>query len=95
MAYDGAEPVNLGTGVEISIKDLATLIAELMGFTGDIRWDRAKPNGQPRRRLSVERAAAKFGFRATTEFREGLSRTIEWFRETQLVKSVVSEQARR
>ncbi len=94
MAYDGAEPVNLGTGVEISIKDLAALIAELMGFTGDIRWDRAKPNGQPRRRLSVERAAAKFGFRATTEFREGLSRTIEWFRETQLVKSVVSAQAR-
>ncbi len=95
MAYDSAEPVNLGAGFEISIKDLATLIAEFIGFAGEILWDRTKPNGQPRRCLSVDRAATTFGFRATTGFREGLSRTIAWFREAQLVKNVVSEQARR
>ena len=93
--YDSAEPVNLGAGFEISIKDLALLIGEIMGFTGQISWDKTKPNGQPRRCLSVDRAATSFGFRATTEFREGLSKTIEWFRETQLVKNVVSEQVRR
>ncbi len=77
--YDAAEPVNIGAGFEISIKELAGLIAELMGFEGEILWDSDKPNGQPRRCLNVERAAA-FGFRATTQFREGLQRTIEWFR---------------
>jgi GDP-L-fucose synthase len=77
--YDSAEPVNIGAGFEISIKELATLIAELMGFEGHIVWDSDKPNGQPRRCLNVERASA-FGFRATTQFREGLEKTIAWFR---------------
>ncbi|GMR23429.1 MAG: GDP-L-fucose synthase [Acidobacteriota bacterium] len=77
--YDAPEPVNLGAGFEISIKELASLITELMGFEGEIRWDTTKPNGQPRRSLNVERASA-FGFRATTQFREGLQKTIDWFR---------------
>jgi GDP-L-fucose synthase len=80
--YDGAEPVNLGTGAEISIRELAELIAELTGFDGDITWDTAKPNGQPRRKLDVSRAEDLFGFRARTSFRDGLARTIEWYRTT-------------
>ncbi len=78
--YDGAEPVNLGAGFEISIRALAEKIAALTGFTGHIRWDSSKPNGQPRRSLDVSRAEALFGFRATTSFDEGLSNTIEWFK---------------
>ncbi len=78
--FDGPEPVNLGTGVEISIKDLAILIAELTGFTGRLVWDSSKPNGQPRRCLDTTRAWERFGFRAKTGFREGLERTIEWYR---------------
>jgi GDP-L-fucose synthase len=78
--YDGAEPVNLGTGHEISIGDLAGLIADLTGYAGEIRWDRTKPNGQPRRSLDTSRAEELFGFRAHTSFREGLQRTIEWYR---------------
>jgi GDP-L-fucose synthase len=78
--YDGSEPVNLGAGFEISIKDLVELIAELTGFTGQIRWDTTKPNGQPRRKLDVTRARDFFGFEAQTDFREGLTRTIEWYR---------------
>ena len=81
--YDGAEPVNLGTGHEISIRELAELVAELTGFTGDIRWDTSKPNGQPRRALEVSRAEALFGFRARTPLREGLERTIDWYRAQQ------------
>jgi GDP-L-fucose synthase len=77
--YDGPEPVNLGTGDEISIRDLAGLIAELTGFEGEIVWDTTKPNGQPRRRLDVSRAEALFGFRASTPLREGLERTIAWY----------------
>ncbi|MHB8647728.1 MAG: GDP-L-fucose synthase family protein [Thermomicrobiales bacterium] len=80
--YDHAAPINLGTGSEITIRDLTTLIAELTGYTGTIRWDRSKPDGQPRRRLDVSRAAA-FGFRATTDFRDGLERTIAWYRAQQ------------
>jgi GDP-L-fucose synthase len=79
--YDGAEPVNLGTGREISIRELATLIAELTGFDGEISWDRAMPNGQPRRQLDVTRARELFGFEARTELRDGLARTIAWYRE--------------
>jgi GDP-L-fucose synthase len=79
--FDDPEPVNLGTGIEISIKDLATLIAELTGFTGRIAWDTSKPNGQPRRCLDTSRAWERFGFRAKTGFREGLQRTIEWYRQ--------------
>lgn len=77
--YDVPEPVNLGSGEEISIKDLAELIVELTGFEGSIRWDTSKPDGQPRRRLDTSRAERAFGFKASTPFREGLRRTIEWY----------------
>jgi GDP-L-fucose synthase len=79
--YNGSEPVNLGSGNEISIKDLAALIARLTGFTGELVWDTSKPNGQPRRALDVSRAEQFFGFRARTPFEEGLRRTIEWYRQ--------------
>lgn len=79
--YDGAEPVNLGSGFEISIRDLADMIARLSGFKGRLVWDTTKPNGQPRRRLDVSRAAEYFGFRAQMGFEEGLRRTIAWYRE--------------
>jgi GDP-L-fucose synthase len=78
--FDGPEPVNLGTGEETSIRDLAELVAELTGFEGEIVWDASMPNGQPRRRLDVARAERLFGFRARTALREGLARTIEWYR---------------
>ena len=78
--YDGAEPVNLGTGQEIAIHDLATLIAAEVGFRGEIVWDAAQPNGQPRRCLATERAEREFGFRAQVDFEEGLRRTIAWYR---------------
>ena len=77
--YDSPEPVNLGSGMEISIRDLAQKIAELVGFRGQIEWDTAQPNGQPRRRLDVSRAEKEFGFRAKTSFDEGLRRTIVWY----------------
>jgi GDP-L-fucose synthase len=80
--YDGAEPVNLGTGAEISIRALAELIGELTGFGGEIVWDTTKPNGQPRRRLDVSRAEEFFGFRAQTALRDGLERTISWYRKS-------------
>jgi GDP-L-fucose synthase len=73
--------VNLGTGEEISIRDLAELIGELTGFDGEIVWDTTKPNGQPRRKLDVTRAQERFGFEAQVDLREGLSRTIAWYRE--------------
>jgi GDP-L-fucose synthase len=78
--YDGADPVNLGTGDEISIRGLAELVAELTGFEGEIVWDTSKPNGQPRRRLDVSRAEQLFGFRARTPLREGIERTVAWYR---------------
>jgi GDP-L-fucose synthase len=78
--YDGAEPVNVGSGEEISIRDLGALVAELTGFEGEITWDESRPNGQPRRRLDVSRAEELFGFRARTGLREGLVRTISWYR---------------
>ena len=77
--YNSPEPVNLGTGEEISIRELAGLIAELTGFEGEIVWDTTKPNGQPRRRLDTSRAEALFGFHASTPLREGLERTIAWY----------------
>jgi GDP-L-fucose synthase len=80
--YDGPLPVNLGTGEEIAIRDLAELIAELTGFDGEIVWDTSKPNGQPRRKLDTTRAEELFGFHARTNFHEGLKRTIAWYRET-------------
>jgi GDP-L-fucose synthase len=79
--YAGAEPVNLGSGVEISIRDLAGIIARQTGFAGSIEWDTSKPNGQPRRCLDVSRAREWFGFSAKTDFEAGLARTIEWFTE--------------
>lgn len=78
--YNGAEPFNLGSGQEISIKDLATLIARLTGFQGEIVWDPSKPNGQPRRALDTSRAEQYFGFKAQIPLEEGLRRTIEWYR---------------
>jgi GDP-L-fucose synthase len=77
--YDGAEPVNLGTGQEITIRDLAHLIAELTGYEGDIIWDATKPDGQPRRALDTSRAREQFGFSASTGFEEGLRKTIAWY----------------
>jgi GDP-L-fucose synthase len=79
--YDGPEAVNLGAGFEIKIRDLVETIARLMGFTGEIRWDATKPDGQPRRCLDVSRAEKLFGFRAQVGFQEGLRRTIEWYRQ--------------
>lgn len=78
--YNGSEPVNLGSGMEISIKDLVTLIARLTGYEGKLVWDTSKPNGQPRRRLNVERADREFGFKAKVDFEEGLRRTIDWYK---------------
>ena len=80
--YDDSEPINLGSGFEISIRELLTTIARHTGFTGQIVWDTTKPNGQPRRALNTDRAAEHFGFRATTDFDEGLRRTVEWYRQT-------------
>lgn len=79
--YDKPEPVNLGSGVEISIRDLAQIIARLTGFTGQIVWDPTQPDGQPRRCLDVTRAQREFGFRAATPFEEGLRLTIEWYEQ--------------
>jgi GDP-L-fucose synthase len=80
--YDGAAPVNLGSGFEISIRDLVHLVAKETGFKGDIVWDPTRPDGQPRRALDVSRAAELFGFRARTEFTDGLRRTIDWYRRS-------------
>ena len=81
--YDSPEPVNLGSGYEISIQDLAHLIAEIVGFTGEIRWDTSKPNGQPRRQVDTSRAEQEFGFVAETSFRDGLSDVVHWYRANQ------------
>ncbi|MEJ2708552.1 MAG: GDP-L-fucose synthase [Anaerolineales bacterium] len=88
--YNGREPVNLGSGNEISIKDLAEKIAAMTGFEGELVWDTSKPNGQPRRALDVSRAEKYFGFRAQTPFEEGLRRTIEWYRENMHKKTARS-----
>jgi GDP-L-fucose synthase len=77
--YDKGDPVNLGSGMEISIGDLAARIAGMTGFSGRIKWDASQPNGQPRRCLDVSRAEREFGFRATTPFEVGLRKTIEWY----------------
>jgi len=80
--YDGADPVNLGTGEEIAIGDLARLVRDATGFTGTIRWDTSRPNGQPRRRLDTTRAEELFGFTAAVPLEEGLARTVAWYRES-------------
>lgn len=77
--YDGSEPVNMGTGFEISIKDLIDIIARLTGFTGEIIYDTTKPDGQPRRCLDISRAYSEFGYKAKVGFEEGLKRTIDWY----------------
>jgi GDP-L-fucose synthase len=78
-AYDDPDPVNLGSGSEISIRDLATLVAELTGFEGELVWDTDQPNGQPRRMLDTSRAAERFGFTSEITFRDGLAETIAWY----------------
>ncbi len=80
--YNGSEPVNIGAGFEITIKELAEKIVELTGFKGQIRWDHSKPDGQPRRRLDVSRAKEYFDFEAKTPFDEGLKATIDWYRKS-------------
>jgi len=87
--YDGADPVNIGIGEEVSIRDLAAKIAALTGFSGRIIWDTTKPNGQPRRCLDVSRAEREFGFRAHTSLDAGLKRTVEWYEEERREKSIV------
>ncbi len=77
--YNKSEPVNLGSAFEISIKDLTETIARLTGFKGEIRWDKTKPNGQPRRKLDTSRAEKEFGFRSKTTFEDGLKETIQWY----------------
>jgi GDP-L-fucose synthase len=78
--YNKSDPVNIGAGFEISIRDLVSLITELTGFKGKVIWDETKPDGQPRRMLNTARAYREFGFKARTDFREGLAKTIEWYR---------------
>jgi len=82
--YDGAEPVNLGSGGEISIRELAELVADVTGFDGRITWDASMPNGQPRRGLDASRAAELFGWEARTPLRDGLERTVSWYRSNAL-----------
>jgi GDP-L-fucose synthase len=79
--YDESEPVNIGSGQEITIRDLAIMICELCEFRGRLQWDHHQPDGQPRRCLDTTRAAERFGFRATTSLRDGLRETIHWYRE--------------
>ena len=79
--YNGGDPVNLGSGMEISIKDLANQIAEYSGFHGELVWDSSKPDGQPRRSLDISKAEKFFGFRAKVSFDDGLRDTIEWFKQ--------------
>lgn len=86
--YDAPEPVNLGTGEEISIANLARLIAEETGFHGTLQWDTSRPNGQPRRCLDITRAEREFGFRAGTSLRDGLRATIAWYRANRQVMKV-------
>lgn len=86
--YSDAAPVNLGTNSEISIKDLAELICDVMGFEGELVWQTDQPNGQPRRCLDTERAKQAFGFEAKTEFRDGLKQTVEWYRKNPILQSL-------
>ena len=89
--YEGPEPVNLGGEMEIAIVDLAQLIAQLTGFQGQVVWNSSQPDGQPRRRLDVSRARAAFGFSPKMEFKEGLRRTIDWYRQCRPRLSVLVE----
>lgn len=80
--YDKSDPVNIGAGFEISIRDLVSLIVKLSGFKGKIIWDKTKPDGQPRRSLNTQKAQKEFGFKAKTKFESGLEKTIKWYRDT-------------
>ncbi|WP_254279266.1 GDP-L-fucose synthase family protein [Haloarcula marina] len=82
--YDGGDPVNLGSGTEISIRELVETIVEVTGFDGEVAWDTSKPDGQPRRRLDTSRAEERFGWTASTPFEEGLERTVEWYERARL-----------
>jgi GDP-L-fucose synthase len=82
--YDKSDPVNLGSGFEISIKDLARLICNITNFSGEIVWDTSKPDGQPRRSLDTSRAKKEFGFEAKTSFIDGINKTIDWYRSSRL-----------
>jgi len=82
--YDKPQPVNLGSGVEISIKELVERIAQLTGYQGEIIWDFSKPDGQPRRLLDTSRAFQEFGFKAKTKLEDGLRKTVEWYLSEQL-----------
>lgn len=88
-SYDKSDPVNLGSSEEISIRDLVGLIAELTGYKGELRFDATKPDGQPRRKLNVERAESEFGFAANTPFRTGLQKTIDWYKTVTVSPSLV------
>ncbi len=88
--YDDPAPVNIGVGKEITIRELVELVADVTGFTGEIRWDTSKPDGQPRRVLDTSRAAQEFGFRAQTSFERGLRTTVEWYRQHRLVADTVA-----
>ena len=79
--YNKPDPVNLGSGSEITIRDLVNLIQELTGYDGKVHWDTTKPDGQPKRRLNVSRAKEEFGFEAQMSFRKGLAKTIQWYQE--------------
>lgn len=91
--YDKADPVNIGSGMEITIKDLVGIITELTGFHGQIVWDETKPDGQPRRCLDTTKAQQEFGFRAKTDFREGLQKTIEWYKANRHALSLARQPA--
>lgn len=91
--YDESDPVNLGNGREVVIKDLVKTIARLSGFTGEINWQAGKPDGQPRRQLDTRRAYEKFGFKAKTSFADGLRKTIDWFETTLDRDEALSESA--
>jgi len=79
--YNKPDPVNLGSGFEISIKDLVKLIVKLTGFKGKVIWDKSKPDGQPKRRLDISKARREFGFKAKVNFEKGLKQTIEWYKK--------------
>jgi GDP-L-fucose synthase len=91
--YSGAEPVNLGAGKEISIRELAELVADVTGYTGGIAWDETKPGGQPRRSVDARRARELFGFEARTPLREGIERTVAWYRAARTTAGVVESRS--
>ncbi len=91
--YNESDPVNIGSGSEIQIRDLMRLLARLTRFEGEVRWQHDKPDGQPRRRLDVSRAFEKFGFRARTQLEDGLKRTIDWYETTRSSEGIIEKQS--